>query len=153
MTREEQFLAVYGRCRVDDQLAFYKARVEEFTTARRQIALLAAVIFGLSSAVGVLAGLELEGKAVIAIFGVVLPAASTALTAYDALYGFERHAKLYADARRALVRLDPPEPEPEAVARYVESVEGVLRTEGGQWGQLAADLAVAPPAERPKDEP
>jgi hypothetical protein len=140
-SREQQFLAIYRRCRVEDQLDFYEARINEFKDARRQVAMLAAVIFGLSSAVGVIAGLDIQGKALIAIFTVILPAFSTALAAYDALYAFDRHAKLYADALRALVQLDLPTTEPGAVREYVQTIEGVLRTEQGQWGQLAADIA------------
>jgi hypothetical protein len=150
-SREEQFLAVYSRCRVDDQVSFYGDRIREFAQARRQLATLAAIIFGLSSAVSVAAGLEITGKAVVAIFAVVLPALSTALAAYDALYAFERHGKLYADGLRALVKIEPPEPDLPAIATYVQSVESVLRTEQGQWGQLAADIAPSAAAMEPRE--
>lgn len=145
-SREEQFLRVYERARVDDQAEFYDRRIGEFARAGRQVATIGAVTFGLSSAVAVFAGLDVRGKAVLAVFAVALPAVSTALGAFDALYGFDRHVKLYGDAARSLARIDPPEPEPESIAAYVDSVETVLRTEQGQWGQLAADLSTAPPA-------
>ena len=142
--REKQFLEVYARGRVQDQIRFYEDRRSEFTTAKRQLTLVSAVVFGVSSAVAVLGGIGGTGAAVAAL-AAVLPALATALAAYDGLYGFERHAKLYGDAERALRGLEAPDlrrvQDPtHALAEYVLKAEDVLKTEQGQWGQLATEL-------------
>ena len=60
------------------------------------------------------------------------------------LFGFDRHAKFYADAARNLGLLEEPDlshagdgQAKEAVTSYVEQVEQVFRDEQAQWGQLA----------------
>lgn len=142
-SREEQFLRVYERRRVDHQAEYYDRRIREFTVIGGRLATIAAITFVLSSAIAVLAALDESGRPALAILTVALPGLSTALAAFNALYGFDRHVKLYGDAARSLARIEPPEPDPDAIATYVESVETVLRTEQGQWGQLAADLSTA----------
>jgi hypothetical protein len=140
--REEQFAAICGRARVDDQRAYYEARSQAFERAHRQLLLVSAVVFGLAAATGLLAGLDVPGKVVFAIVAAVLPSISTALAAYEGLYAFQRVAKLYRDAARNLRRVDPPAAfEAPAVGEYVAKVEHVFTSERGQWGQLAVETA------------
>lgn len=145
-SREAQFLAVYRAARVDDQVRYYRGRREQFERAHGQILALSALLLGLSSTVALLAGVSVSGQEVFAILAAILPALSTALGAYGALYAFDRHTKLYTDAVRSLRRLEAPnlerakaEEAPELIAEYVGQVEQVFRTEQGQWGQLASE--------------
>jgi SMODS and SLOG-associating 2TM effector domain 1 len=140
--REEQFAEIYRQARVADQGAYYEARAEAFEHAHRQLLLVSAVVFGLAAATGLIAGLDVPGKVVFAVVAAVLPSISTALSAYEGLYAFQRVAKLYRDAARNLRRVDPPAAfEATAVAEYVRDVEHVFTSERGQWGQLAVETA------------
>ena len=143
-SREREFLELYREARLLDQLNFYEARKREFEAAHGQVLAVSAVVFGLASTVGVLAGLDTSGKLVFAILATVLPAISTALSAYEGVFGFERHAKIYDDAARSLKRIEEPDLQKEpdgaaALAAYVEQVENVFRREQAQWGQLQSE--------------
>jgi hypothetical protein len=149
--RAEQALALYRRHRLDDQLGWYDARRREFVGAARQLASLSALVLALCAGVSVLAVTSVTGRAVWAALAAVLPAIATTLSAYGSLYAYERQAKIYADARRSLLRLGRTVPDlsrgdPEAaIGVYVDSVEDVLRREQGQWGQLLAELPLSKP--------
>jgi hypothetical protein len=149
--RAQQALALYRRHRLDDQLGWYEARRREFVAAARQLASLSALVLALCAGVSVLAGTSVAGKAVWAALAAVLPAVATTLSAYGALYAYERQAKIYADARRSLLLLSRRMPDLSAedaelaLGNYVDSVEDVLRREQGQWGQLLAELPLAKP--------
>jgi SMODS and SLOG-associating 2TM effector domain 1 len=150
--RAQQALALYRRHRLDDQLGWYEARRREFVAAARQLASLSALVLALGAGVSVLAGTSVAGKAVWAALAAVLPAVATTLSAYGALYAYERQAKIYADARRSLLLLSRRMPDLSAkdaelaLGNYVDSVEDVLRREQGQWGQLLAELPLAKPS-------
>ncbi|MGZ4314452.1 MAG: SLATT domain-containing protein [Gaiellaceae bacterium] len=143
-SRAAQVLAVYRAARVEDQIGFYKKRRGQFERAHGQLLIASAVLLGVTSTVSALAGASIEGKLVWAALATILPAISTALVAYGALFAFDRHAKLYADAVRNLGLLEEPDlshatDADEAVRTYVEEVEKVLRDEQSQWGQLASE--------------
>jgi hypothetical protein len=149
--RAQQFVEVYRQARVEDQLKYYDRSAKKLESAHRQLLLTSAVVFGLSGAFGLIAGLDVPGKLVWAIVATILPALTTALSAFEGLYAFERLAKLYGDAARNLKRVQSPkladgEDERAAVARYVADVERIFRNERGQWGQLKVDR---PDAARP----
>jgi hypothetical protein len=82
---------------------------------------------------------------------------STAPAAYDALFGFERGSKLYADAIHSLHRIEEPDltgidDEAEAaaaVAAYAGAVEAVFGKEQAQWGQLTAEIEIPGQGEQP----
>jgi hypothetical protein len=143
-TRAEQFLEVYSTERVENQRAYYERTATRFEARRQQVLLASSVVFGVSAAVGLIAGLDVRGKLVWAALAAILPAVTTALAAYDGLYAFERITKLNRDAARNLKRIGVPELEDAggkqaAVARYVAEVEQVFVHERGQWGQLQAE--------------
>jgi hypothetical protein len=141
--RERQFAELYRSERVADQSRFYEDRAQTFEDAHRELLLISAIVFGIAGAAGVIAGLDFKGTVVFAIVAAVLPAVTTAVTAYEGLYAFDRVAKLYRDAARNLRRLDPPaDGDSAALAAYVQAVERVFTNERGQWGQLAVE---APP--------
>lgn len=112
---------------------------------------------GLAGAASALAAADVGGlKALWAVLAVVFPALSTALSAYNGLYTFERQAKLYRDAANMMLhaRADAPDLKPEiteagyrqALSAYVNKVEGILRREQGQWGQLISEIEPLEPS-------
>jgi hypothetical protein len=144
--RARQFVDVYRAARVEDQRNYYLRRANEFEAAQQQLLLVSSLVFGISGAVGLIAGLDVPGKLLWAILAAILPAITTALAAYQGLYAFDRIAKLYGDAARNLrlvsaPRLSDSADESAAVAAYVSQVEAIFRRERGQWGQLVAEEA------------
>jgi SMODS and SLOG-associating 2TM effector domain 1 len=142
-SRDEQFLEVYTMARVEDQRGYHEHAASTAKAAYRQLQLITAIVFGVSGAVAVLAGLDISGKLVWAVLAAVLPALTTLFSAYNGLFAFERVSKLSGDAARNLRRVQPPatghgDAQP-AVSGYVLDVERILEKERGQWGQLAVE--------------
>jgi SMODS and SLOG-associating 2TM effector domain 1 len=147
-SREEQFLEVYRLARLEDQRGYHEHAAARGEAAYRQLLLITAIVFGVSAAVAILAGLDISGKLVWAVLAAVLPATTTVLSAYSGLYAFERVAKLSHDAARNLRRVQPPGiahgDAQSAVSGYVSDVERILEKERGQWGQLAVEPHATP---------
>jgi hypothetical protein len=82
----------------------------------------------------------------------ILPAMSTALAAYIALYAFEQQSKIYGDAAQAVQAAARSTPRPgtaqderpleEDPAELVKRVEGALQQEQAQWGQLTSQIQI-----------
>jgi SMODS and SLOG-associating 2TM effector domain 1 len=148
--RSRQALTLYRAARVEDQADYYRRASAEYNRAGAQSVALSAVLLSLTTLAGTLAGLEISGKIGWAIAAAVIPAASTALAAYDAIFGFDRVAKLYADAMSSLRLVEEPDlagiaDEAEAaaeVAAHASAVEAVFLKEQAQWGQLTAEIDV-----------
>jgi hypothetical protein len=137
-------LELYRVERLQDQLRFYENRRTQFERAHGQLLVASAALLAATSTVSALAGTEIPGKLGWAVLAAILPALATTLAAYGALFGFDRHAKLYADAIRNLGLLEEPDlshatDADEAIRTYVEEVEKVLHDEQSQWGQLASE--------------
>jgi SMODS and SLOG-associating 2TM effector domain 1 len=155
--RQRQFLSLYGRWRADDQLRWYAARLDEFNRARAQAITLTGILLILTTTSSALAAADAAGQRTLwAVLATLFPALSTALAAYVALHGYHRVAKLYDAAAGSLrgLRVDQPRAPPasefaeqEKLGEYVASVEGILRREQGQWGQLASEARRPPPGE------
>ena len=152
--RDSQFLALYTECRIDDQYRWYAARRAEFERASDQISALNIVLLVLAATAAFLASTDLGGlRALWSLLAVVFPVMSTALSAYDGLYAFDRQAKLYQDARGALLiaKARTPELRPfpssvefhAALGTYVTQVESIFENERGQWGQLMSEVKLA----------
>jgi hypothetical protein len=147
-----QLLGYYRKYRVDDQLGFYAGRTDLFDRAAGQGLAVSAMLLGLASAVGALAGTRVGWTEVWSAASAILPAVSTALAAYLALYAFDQQSKLYSDAVRAVQAAVRPMPDPnfrqggrlpeESVADFVEKVEGAFRKENAQWGQLTSQIQI-----------
>ncbi len=161
--RHEQFLTLYQTFRHKDQAEFYKARHAEFEKARRQAIILTGVLMFLTAMVSVLTTTDLFWpKPVWAVLSVILPALSTAFTAYNSLFAFEPQSKLYQDAYRALHKaeasvydLRQAADEADYKARleaYVNQVEEIFRKEQGQWGQLINEIKSAEPPKQKEPE-
>ena len=146
MSDPRRQLEVYRLCRIDDQLKYYGDRRLEYDRAISQLGAVSGLVLALGGTSAALAGASVGGHEIWAIMAAVFPAVATALAAYGALYAFEQQAKIYADAVKALRRIDrePPDlkeaadPAP-AVHEYVERAEEIFRREQGQWGQLISE--------------
>jgi hypothetical protein len=154
--RSRQALMLYRAARVEDQVDYYRRTSAEYDRAGAQSVALSAVLLSLTTLAGTLAGLEISGKMGWAIAAAVIPAVSTAFAAYEAIFGFERVSKLYADAMRSLRLIEEPdlagvddESGASEVAAYAGAVEAVLLKEQAQWGQLTAEIEVPGADERP----
>jgi SMODS and SLOG-associating 2TM effector domain 1 len=150
--RESELLRLYRRHRINDQLTFYADRRDQFDRATGQALAISAMLLGFAAAAGALAGTALGWIKVWTALATILPAVSTALAAYVALYAFEQQSKIYGDAERAVRAASRPVPDPTArlgghtpaenVAGYVRRVEGALRQEHAQWGQLTSQIQI-----------
>ena len=152
-TPEQQFLRLYQKSRCDDQRDYYRARHTEYGSAFSQAGVISSVLLMVTAVIGFFQSsghLSDGAKQWMAFFAVAIPAISTALSSYCGLYMFERLTGLYDDAARALDKARrssplalphlPPAELPNALLTYVEQVEGVLRAEQAQWGQLITQL-------------
>lgn len=152
--RNQDLLKFYQQARIEDQLKFYRDRRDLFDRATGQGLAISATLLGFAAAVSALAGTTVGWVKVWSALAAILPAVSTALAAYLSLYAFEQQSKIYGDARRAVLAasrplpdLNPPHnhagPAPEEnVADLVKRVEGALRQEQGQWGQLTSQIQI-----------
>jgi len=151
--RDQQFLALYQQFRFNEQQQFYQSRVTEFQMAHGQDITLSAVLMFFASTAAALAAVESEWASLWVLLAIVFPILSTAVSAYNELYAFERLAKLYQDAANALLyaRADAPDLQqglPDAqhhrlLSAYVEQVESIFRREQSQWGQLRNEVKIA----------
>ena len=154
-----KFFELYQRYRYDDQINFYKNRVQEFKQARIEAIWISIVLLGLTTlvaGVGSTNSIPAWVKLISQVVAAILPILSTAIAAYNSLYGFEQQAKLYQDS---IDNLDDAKDELELavsanlddiqfaqrIEKYVKDVEKVFHDEQGQWGQLA--LKFKPPQE------
>ena len=153
--RDQELVKFYQKYRIEDQLTFYRDRRDLFDRATGQGLAISATLLGFAAAVSALAGTTVGWVKVWSALAAILPAMSTALAAYIALYAFEQQSKIYGDARRAVLAasrplpdLTPPQgqgdPTPEEnIAEFVKRVEGALRQEQGQWGQLTSQIQIS----------
>lgn len=148
--RSRQLLAFYEEHRIADQLGFYGDRRELFDRATGQALAVSATLLGFSSAASALAGADIGWTTLWSALAAILPAAASALAAYNALYAFEQQSKIYGDAVRAVHAASRPRPDPDAaqregsgdqnVAELVRRVEAAFRQEQAQWGQLTTQI-------------
>jgi hypothetical protein len=150
--RAREFHDLYTALRIRGQLEFYRGRRDEYARANRQaivvrnMLLVGAAIAGAASQLA-----DGGGRAGCAVAGAVLGALAAAVAAYAALIGFPQLEKLYSDAARNLEEadLDWSDLDPATdLTSEIERVEGVFRSEIGQWGQLIvkdAPIVAAPP--------
>jgi conflict system pore-forming effector with SLATT domain len=147
--RAREFHQLYATLRIEDQLAFYRSRAAEYRTAHRQAVVVRnSLLF--AAAVAGAAGQVASGtaRAAWSVVAAVLAALAAAVTAYEALIGYPQLEKLYSDAVRNLeeAAIDWRAADPGAdLASDLERVEGIFRSEIGQWGQLVVK-AGAPPS-------
>jgi hypothetical protein len=148
--RAREFHQLYATLRIGGQLSFYEARAAEYRAAHRQAVVVRNALL-LAAAIAGALGQFADGttRAASGVVAAVLAALAAAVTAYEALIGFPQLEKLYSDAARNLkeAAIDWKVAEPNAdLTPEVERVEGIFRSEIGQWGQLVVKAATpAPP--------
>lgn len=151
-TSQQQFIDLYYTYRHRDQReGFYKVRCDEFQRSYRNVVYGTAALMFLTAASATLASSNALGLQTLwAILSVAFPAISTAVTAVNELYSYNRLASLYEDAANSLFEAeakknnaDAAPNDPTAVADYVNTVETILRKEQGQWGQLVSEIKLA----------
>jgi hypothetical protein len=153
--RDRQLLDYYMKNRVEDQLTFYRTRRQQFERATGQALALSAMLLGFSSAASALAGADNGWTGLWTTLATILPAASTALSAFIGLYAFEQRSKIYGDTIRAVhtaSRLTLTSGADSArndvsIAELVQRVEAAMRQEQAQWGQLTGRFDVVKPRE------
>ena len=150
--RNRDLLKFYAACRIEDQVDFYEKRSGQFDRATSQGLAVSAMLLGFSTAAGALAGMAGGWATGWSAIATILPAISTTLAAYLALYAFEQQSKIYGDALKALRTASRARPDPDSapdgqtpeknIAAYVERIEGIFSQEQGQWGQLTSHIQV-----------
>ena len=80
----------------------------------------------------------------------ICPVLSTAFAAYNALYAFERQAKLYRDTVNNLLQAHALSPDLkqglseddfiQELGKFVHEAENIFLVEQGQWGQLGRKM-------------
>jgi hypothetical protein len=139
--RAAQFHQLYQQLRITDQKDYYAARRDEYQAAHGQAVLARNLLLGVAALAGIAGQFTGDtGRAVISIAAAVLAALAGLLTAFEALIGFPRLAKLYDDAwinlSMAEIEWDDLDPAGD-LTEEMHRVEQVFRKENGQWGQLA----------------
>ena len=157
-----ELLAAYRQHRIATQQAFYAQRATQNETARRWAVTATATLLVLAALFGALATADAARRTLWAFVAASMSALATALTSYEAAFGFERLARQYAETRSALALADVFGPRPEdldhldddaqrdkKVAAFVAETEQLLRSEVDTWSQQAA----TPPEHWPPDRP
>lgn len=150
--RNRDLLKFYAACRIEDQMDFYTKRSRQFDRATSQGLAVSAVLLGFSTAAAALAGTATGWATDWSAIATILPAISTALAGYLALYAFDQQSKIYGDALKALRVIAQAAPDPDTapagqtpernIAEYVERIEGIFSQEQGQWGQLTSQIQI-----------
>jgi hypothetical protein len=151
--RRAELLDVYRQHRITTQQAYYSARAERHEAARRWAVTATAALLVLAALFGSLATADAARRALWAFVAASMSALATALTSYEAAFGFERLARQYAEIRSALALADAFGPRPDdlddlktdaerdaAVSAFVADTERLLRSEVDTWSQQAATL-------------
>lgn len=145
--RAQDFHRLYEAERILGQLSYYQDRRQEYVRANRQAIIVRNLLLFAAAAAGLASQLvEAGARAGCAVAGAVLGGLAAAVTAYAALIGFPQLEKLYSDAelnlREAAIDWRDLDPDDDHT-REVERVEGIFRSEIGQWGQLIVKDAAA----------
>lgn len=147
--RFREFHSLYAELRIGDQLRYYTARVAEYRRAHQQAVVVRNWLLLAAAAAGVIAQLfDGTARAGWGVAAAVLASLAGALTAFETLIGFPQLEKLFSDAARNLQEadIDWRDADPSAdLTAEVERVEGIFRSEIGQWGQLIVKSAAPPP--------
>jgi hypothetical protein len=145
LTEEEAKLraGLYIQQRIDYQDGYYQLRMAEFSFNSDKMLWVSAGLMGFSTILSSYS--VLSDKSVYALITVLLPAFAAAVSAFRALYQWQRQAAVYEDSWLALqqARLAMPDEDflqPGDYARYfphlVQRTEDVLQAEASQWGQI-----------------
>jgi hypothetical protein len=151
---------LYVQQRLEYQEDYYQRRISEFTFNSDRMLWVSAGLMGVST---VISSYSVRSDTpVFAFLTALLPAFAAAISAFRALYQWQRQAQLYEDSWLALqqARLALPDTDfmqPGDYPRYfpelVRTTEEVLRNEAGQWGQLERAVVEASSGTAPDTAP
>jgi hypothetical protein len=145
-----ELLDAYRRHRIDDQTHYYAGRGVEFERARRWTVAASAGLLVLAALCGALGAAYGAHRAMWAFFAAALSALATAISGFEAAFGFERFSRGATETVSALSLLDTRGPRPgrpatdEELLAFVVEVERLLRSEVDTWSQVAEKTADAP---------
>ncbi|MEU7475908.1 SLATT domain-containing protein [Lentzea sp. NPDC042327] len=130
--RQAQFVEAYLRHRFSDRLDHFERGRRRYSSARTWTVAIAAALFIAAAAAAAAGMADGPRRAVWGFAATTLAALATAVTAYEATFGFRRLARENAAASVALQRLavDGPTPDDvddERLVAFVTEVESVLR--------------------------
>jgi SMODS and SLOG-associating 2TM effector domain 1 len=157
--RRTEVLDAYRRHRLISQEAFYAVRAARSAAARRWAVTFSAGLLVSAALFGALATADEPRRAMWAFVAASVSALATAITSYEAAFGFERLARQYDETRNALALANVFGPQAsgldqlaseaerdEATAAFVSETERLLRSEVETWSQqTATQLASEPP--------
>jgi hypothetical protein len=151
-TRNAQLTDLYLRYRLAEQQRFYRARAKLFQKARNQSRLLAAALLFCASVAGALGGADVaDARRWWAVAAGLLSASATALTSYEAVYGFDRLSREYERTIGSLARVEAkfPSEAPGRITRaettaLISRVELVLTGEVDTWSRQTAAATFQP---------
>ncbi len=130
--RQAQFVEAYLRHRFSDRLDHFERGRKKYSSARTWTVALAATLFIGAAALAAVGMADGPRRAMWAFAATTLAALATAVSAYEATFGFRRLARENAITSVALQRLavDGPTPDDvddERLVAFVTEVESVLR--------------------------
>jgi hypothetical protein len=139
-----EFLEAYRSHRIRHQERYYGQRSHDYEQARRWSVTATALLLVTAALLGALGAADAPRRAIWAFLAAALSAVATAITSYEAAFGFERYARQYRDTRLALRLVDARGPMPEdledpgtdaRVGEFVVEVERLLRSEVDSWSE------------------
>ncbi len=139
---------LYLKQRIDYQDNYYQRRIEEFNYNSEVMLWASAFLMGISTVISSYSVVAESPWA--AFFTALLPAFAAAVSAFRALYQWQRQATIYESSWLALQQTRLAMPDENFMyegdySRYfpplVRQAELVLRNEANQWGQLEEILA------------
>jgi SMODS and SLOG-associating 2TM effector domain 1 len=142
--RRAQFLDLYLRHRLGDQMRWYERRQREYRAARSWTVTASAVLLSASALFGALGVADPARRPAWAFAATALAALATAIAGYEAAFGFESLARRYGDTAATLHLLSEQGPRPpdvatplgaDRLASFVNEVESALTNEVGSWPQ------------------
>ncbi len=144
-TEEEARLRaqLYLQQRIDYQDTYYKRRMAEYNFNSDVMLWVTAGLMGVSTVISSYS--VVADQPIYAFLTALLPAFAAAVSAFRALYQWQRQAQIYEGTWLGLQRARLTLPDEDFLhegdyARYfpqlVQQTEGVLRAEASQWGQL-----------------
>jgi hypothetical protein len=137
-------LEIYTALRIQGQMKFYQARVEEFNSNSGFMFTIAALIMAISTFISIVNISEV--RPLLAIFMATLPAVATLIASFRQLYQWDRQAALYQDAILGLAEAELAVPDDDLLQRgdalkylpeLVRRAEQAFKNEINQWGQIA----------------
>lgn len=150
-----EFLDAYRRHRIAHQERYYGRRSVDYERARRWSVTATAVLLVLAALLGALAAADAPRRAAWAFLAATVSALATAITSYEAAFGFERYSRQYRETRLALRLADARGPRPEdlddsggdaGVGEFAAGIERLLRSEVDSWSeQVEKPEAGTPP--------